>query len=63
MTINPYQVMLRPRGFFSIDMYDGDVFLEISISNIKPRKLAQRIADELNIAFNNGFRLGQQSEI
>ncbi|NOR85297.1 hypothetical protein GQ473_04205 [archaeon] len=62
MTINPYQVMLRPNGFFSIDIYDEEKFLDISISNIKPREFAQRIADELNIAFNDGFKLGQQSE-
>lgn len=62
MIINPYQVMLRPSGFFSIDIYDGDIFIGISISNIKPLEFAQRIAKELNIAFNNGFELGQQSE-
>jgi hypothetical protein len=62
MTINPYQVMLRPGGFFSVDIYDGEKFLDISISNIKPREFAQRITDELNNAFNDGLKLGQQSE-
>ena len=61
MTINPYRVMLRPSGFFSIDFYDGDVFLEIVISNIKPPNFAQKLADELNIAFNSGLKLGSQS--
>lgn len=59
MITNPYQVMLRPGGFFSIDMYIGDKFIGITFSNIRSIQSARKIAKELNIAFNNGIVIGQ----